>query len=114
MVDIKGESSRLNLEAAPWAGAGTWPLTIRGTSPLAASQSTVLALTLAPLPVGFVLSVSPDTLVLAQRRSGAATVNVASRIDRINRIKGGVMLHSPGVGQGLLFYAGATLGDRSQ
>ncbi len=90
-------NSRLVLEVTAEADPGTWPLTVTGSSARVASQSAVLTLTVLPLPEGFVLLASPDTLVVPQRRRGTVTVT----IERAGTFSGTVSLSAAGAPYGV-------------
>jgi len=68
-------SSALTLTAASSAAAGTWQLSVKGTSG-SLTATVAIAVTVAP-PPGFAITLAPASLSVAQGASGTSTVTVA-------------------------------------
>ena len=88
-------SSILTLTAVSWASAGTWPLTITGTSG-SLVHTTTLSLTITP-PPDFSFALSPNKFSVPQGGSQGNTITVTG----LNGFTGAVTLSASGLRTGM-------------
>lgn len=85
-------SSTMNITVASTVAAGTYPITVSGTSG-SAVETTTVTLTVTGLTPGYSLSASPSSLTIKRGRSGSSTITVTGT----NGFSGAVSLSASGV-----------------
>jgi subtilase family serine protease len=70
-------TSAMTITVASLTAAGTYPITVTGTSGSITETATVSLTVTAPVPPGFSLSASPDSVSVVQGNSGTSTITSA-------------------------------------
>jgi len=89
-------SSTMNITVASTVAAGTYPITVSGTSG-STVETTTVTLTVTGLQAGYSLSASPSSLTIKRGSSGSSTITVTGT----NGFSGSVSMSASGEGKGV-------------